>query len=178
MLRQHVLFRLDHCNSVLAGLPSSSVASLQRVLQASLRLMPLSLRCRKVMELHWLESLTLEKEDKITECNFGNDAIRWQMLKFLSDIFFTFLSKSARFRLWPWACPFLCRSVGVYVYLLLSRAKTKNVKKYVCRFWDLSSGEIPKIVLCDLVLLSKINSIKCYISEAVRASTKICGRQL
>lgn len=53
-----VLSRLDYCNAVLAGLPASTVAPLQRVLHAAARLV-LQLRPRDhvtpaLRELHWL----------------------------------------------------------------------------------------------------------------------------
>ena len=53
-----VLSRLDYCNEVLAGLPSSSPAPLQRVLYAVVHLVtglgPCDHITRKMMELHWL----------------------------------------------------------------------------------------------------------------------------
>ena len=53
-----VLSRLDYCNAVLAGLPASTLASLQRVLHAAARLV-LDLKPRDhvisaLRELHWL----------------------------------------------------------------------------------------------------------------------------
>jgi len=53
-----VLSRLDYCNAVLAGLPASTLAPLQRVLHAAARLV-LQLAPRDhvtpaVQELHWL----------------------------------------------------------------------------------------------------------------------------
>ena len=52
-----VLSGLDYCNAVLAGLPSSSLAPLQRVLYAVVRLVtdfgPRDQITRTMMELHW-----------------------------------------------------------------------------------------------------------------------------
>ena len=53
-----VLSRLDYCNAVLTGRPSSSLAPLQRILHAALRLViglgPRDHITGKMMELHWL----------------------------------------------------------------------------------------------------------------------------
>ena len=53
-----LLSRLDYCNAVLAGLPSSSLAPLQRVLYATVRLVtglgPRDHITGTMMELHWL----------------------------------------------------------------------------------------------------------------------------
>ena len=53
-----VLSRLDYCSAVLAGLPSSSLAPLQRVLHAAVRLVtglgPRDHITGTIMELHWL----------------------------------------------------------------------------------------------------------------------------
>ena len=53
-----VLLRLDYCNAVLAGLPATTLAPLQRVLHAAARLV-VNLRPREhvtsaLLELHWL----------------------------------------------------------------------------------------------------------------------------
>ena len=58
LISAFVLSRLDYCNSVLAGLPKSSIATLQRVQNAAARLV-LGLRSRDhisngLRKLHWL----------------------------------------------------------------------------------------------------------------------------
>jgi len=58
LISAFVLSRLDYCNSVLAGLPKSSIATLQRVQNAAARLV-LGLRSRDhisggLRQLHWL----------------------------------------------------------------------------------------------------------------------------
>ena len=53
-----MLLRLDYCNAVLAGLPATTLAPLQRILHAAARLV-VNLRPREhvtsaLLELHWL----------------------------------------------------------------------------------------------------------------------------
>ena len=53
-----ILFRLDYCNRILAGLPKSTIATLQRVQNAAARLVS-NLRPREsisdgLRQLHWL----------------------------------------------------------------------------------------------------------------------------
>ena len=99
------------------------------------------------------------------------------------------LGKSARLRLYLWACPFLCLCVCaracvhlcVYVCLCYNSShrsylnKSKNVKNYVCRFWQLPMNcVIVKIVRRDFDLLFQVKKK----SEMVRTSAKMRGRHL
>ena len=70
-------------------------------------------------------------------------------------VFFSFLDKSARFRLQPLACPFLCVYVSVKIVCIgHALALITNVKNGVCRYWHFpSNGVIVKIVLRDFDLL-------------------------
>ena len=73
-----VLSRLDYCNAVLADLPSSSLAPLQRVLYAVVRLVGLGPRdhtTRTMMELHWLP---IEHRIKFTLCLIMHAAVSGQ----------------------------------------------------------------------------------------------------
>ena len=53
-----IMSRLDYCNSVLAGLPASTLAPLQRALDAAARLMVVTIAGDRVddvlQSLHWL----------------------------------------------------------------------------------------------------------------------------
>ena len=74
-----VLSRLDYCNAVLAGLPSSSLAHLQRVLYAAVRLVtglcPRGPITGTMMELHWLP---IEHRVKFKLCLIMHAAVSGQ----------------------------------------------------------------------------------------------------
>ena len=74
-----MLSRLDYCNAVLVGLPSSSLAPLQHVLYAAVHLVtglgPRDHITRKMVNLHWL---TIEHRIKFKLCLIMHTAMSGQ----------------------------------------------------------------------------------------------------
>src|SRR6218665_955355 len=54
LVSAYIISRLDYCNSILADLPASTLAPLQRVLNAAARLGPRDHVTPALYELHWL----------------------------------------------------------------------------------------------------------------------------
>ena len=82
-----VLSRLDYCNAVLAGIPSSSLAPLQRVLYEAGRLVtgrgPRDNITRTMMELHWLP---IEHRVKFKLCLIMHAAVSGQCPDYIREI--------------------------------------------------------------------------------------------
>ena len=82
-----ILSRLDYCNSVLAGLPKSNLAILQRVQNAAARLI-LELRPRDhisdaLRQLHWLP---VDRRIKFKLCLLMHSAHTSWCPKYLTDV--------------------------------------------------------------------------------------------
>ena len=82
-----VLSRLDYCNAVLAFLTSSSLASLQRILYAAVRLVtglgPRYHITRTMMELLWLP---IENRVKFKLCLIIQAAVLGQCLDYIREV--------------------------------------------------------------------------------------------
>ena len=97
ILSAFVLSRLDYCNSVLAGLPKSSIATLQRVQNAAARLV-LGLRSRDhifggLRQLHWL---LVESRIRFNLCLMMHLAHTGRCPSYISDILHPVLTSSSR----------------------------------------------------------------------------------
>ena len=82
-----VLARLDYCNTVLAGLPASTLAPLQRVMNAAVRLVKgLSMRdhiTSAMRDLHWLP-VTYRIKYKL--CLLVHAAVNRRGPEYISDV--------------------------------------------------------------------------------------------
>ena len=82
-----VLSKLDYCNAVLSGLPSSSLASLQRVLYAAVRLVtdlgPRDHITGTMMKLHWLP---IQHRVKFKLCLMMHAAVSGQCSDYIHEV--------------------------------------------------------------------------------------------
>ena len=83
-----VIARLDYCNSVMAGLPASSLAPLNRVLSAAVRLVaglgPRDHVIEHMKRLHWLP---IQFRIKFKLCVLMHGAVHGQSPSYIKDVF-------------------------------------------------------------------------------------------
>ena len=95
-----VIARLDYCNSVMAGLPASSLAPLNRVLSAAVRLVvglgPRDHVIEHMKRLHWLPIQFLIK---FKPCVLMHGAVHGQSPSYIKDVLVSLINLPGHSRL-------------------------------------------------------------------------------